>query len=110
MRKFRYIEPGHGDDSLSNHEINELDMDFDIKVNGFYALMPVTKYEFGLLVSSSNRDWTREDERLPVDEPGAEKQWKLADDPIMLSDEVIKFIKAEIKDELDRRGFENGEY
>ena len=110
MRKFRYIESGHGCDSLCNHEINKLDVDFDIKVDGFYALMPVTKYEFGLLVSSSNRDWTKEDEVLPVDDPSAEKQWKLADDPIMLSDEVVKFIKAEIKDELDRRGFEDSEY
>ena len=110
MRKFRYIESGHGDDSLSNHETNELDVDFDIQVDGYYALMPVTKYEFGLLVSSSNRDWAREDEGLPVDEPGVEKQWKPADDPIMLSDEVVKFIKAEIKDELDRRGFEDSEY
>ena len=100
MRKFRYIESGHGDDSLSNHETNELDVDFDIQVDGYYALMPVTKAEFNLLRDLNNMDWKRDEYKLPgydptaevpVDRPGvypkkpsAEKSWgktwKLADD------------------------------
>ena len=46
MRLFRYIEEGHGADSLTEHEIHELKYDFDIDVEDYYVLIPVTKEEF----------------------------------------------------------------
>jgi len=39
-RNFRFIQ------SLTEHEIEELDVDFDIQVNGYFALVPITKKEF----------------------------------------------------------------
>lgn len=64
MRNFRYIE------GLKTSEIWDIEA-LRINCRGFYVLMPVTKYEFGLLVSSSNRDWTKECEKLPVDDTPA---------------------------------------
>ncbi len=46
-RKFRYINKGEF--PLSDHEINELKVDFDIDVKGFYVLAPLTKKEWDLL-------------------------------------------------------------
>ena len=68
MRKFRYIEPGHGKDSLTDHEKGRLDMDFDIQIGGFYALMPVTKAEFDLLIVLG---WKPDTEKIPdnTDDP-----------------------------------------
>ena len=39
-------ERGHGKDSLSEHERRELEIDFDIELDGYYALVPITKSEF----------------------------------------------------------------
>ncbi len=49
MRKFRYIKKGHGVESLSEHEIEELDMDYDIQTKGFYILAPLTKDEWDII-------------------------------------------------------------
>jgi len=46
MRKFRYIEEGHGKDSLSFHEEKELLLDFDISTVQYYVLAPLTKEEW----------------------------------------------------------------
>lgn len=47
VRKFRYIEPGHGVDSLTVHEKEELRIDFDIEVEDFYVIAPLTQKEWG---------------------------------------------------------------
>lgn len=49
MRDFRYIEKGHGRNSFSDHEFNELAEDFDINVDGFYVLAPLTKDEWNAI-------------------------------------------------------------
>jgi len=46
MRKFRYIESGHGVESLTEHEKEELDMDFDINTRGFHVIAVLTKEEW----------------------------------------------------------------
>jgi len=48
-RKFRYINKGHGKDSLSDHEIAELDIHFDISTEGYHVLAPLTKKEWLLI-------------------------------------------------------------
>jgi len=48
-RLFRYIESGHGKDSLTQHEVDELAQDFDMDVDGFYVLTPLTKEEWDLI-------------------------------------------------------------
>jgi len=54
MRKFRYIEEGHGVDSLTDHEIDQLDVDFDMQVEGFYVLAPLTEMEWKFITSRSS--------------------------------------------------------
>jgi len=122
MRKFRYIEPGYGCDSLSQHEKDELLLDFDIPTTGYYTIVPVTKYEFGLLVSSSNSDWSKEDEKLPASEPdkpgSAEETINIssvvAERFMQMDQDIQEFIRREVEEEvkaeLDRRGFEDSEY
>ena len=44
--KYRYIEQGHGDKSLTKHETDELAMDFDIDTKGLYILVALTKDEW----------------------------------------------------------------
>jgi len=68
MRKFRYIEQGHGKDSLTEHEIRELYVDFDISADRFYAIIPVTKAEFDLLIVLG---WKPDTEKIPdnTDDP-----------------------------------------
>ncbi|MCW4027936.1 MAG: hypothetical protein NWE76_10705 [Candidatus Bathyarchaeota archaeon] len=51
MRKFRYIEAGHGVDSLTRHEFIELLVNFDIDCSGYYALVPLTKEEWEFIFS-----------------------------------------------------------
>ena len=47
MRKFRYIEEGHGDDSLSPHEKTELRRDFDIDIDDdYYVIVALTEREW----------------------------------------------------------------
>ena len=53
MRKFRYIVEGHGSDSLTQHEILELNADFDIQTGGFYVLAPLTKDEWTELLNKN---------------------------------------------------------
>lgn len=50
MRKFRYIEEGHGKDSLSDHEREEIVMDFDIDIEDYYVLTVLTKEEWELVM------------------------------------------------------------
>ena len=53
QRKFRYIEKNHDRDSLSEHEVEELAIDFDIDTKGFYILAPITKEEWKLITQHS---------------------------------------------------------
>ena len=53
MRKFRYIDKNHGKDSLTKHEIKELDVDFGIDTEGFYVLTPVTLKEWKHITNCS---------------------------------------------------------
>ncbi len=50
-RKFRYIEKGHSIDSLTKHEIRELERDFDIDTDNFFVLVPLTKDEWSWLLN-----------------------------------------------------------
>ena len=43
--RYRYIEPGHRN-SLTPHEVEELERDFAIRINGYYALACMTKKQF----------------------------------------------------------------
>ena len=43
---FRYCKKGHGNWSLSDHEVNELDTDFDIEVKNYYVIAALTKDEW----------------------------------------------------------------
>lgn len=54
-RQFRYVEEGHGKDSLTFHEKMELLVDFDIHVGGYYVLTPVTKDEWDYLKRADER-------------------------------------------------------
>jgi len=76
MRKFRYIEPGYGCDSLSQHEKDELLFDFDIETAGYYAIVPVSRAEFDILALTG----------------------------LKIHTDIQEFIRQEVKDELDRRG------
>jgi len=49
MRKFRYIEPKHGADSLSQYEIESINTDFDIDTTGYYVLAPLKKEEWAMI-------------------------------------------------------------
>jgi hypothetical protein len=46
IRKFRYIEPGHGRDSLTTHEKEEISRDFDIEIDELYVLTALTEEEW----------------------------------------------------------------
>jgi hypothetical protein len=48
-RDFRYIEYGHGNDTLSEHERDELKQDFAIDVGNYYIIAPLTKKEWVLI-------------------------------------------------------------
>jgi len=52
MRKFRYIKKGYGKDSLTDHEVREIDMDYDITTTGFYVLAPLTRDEWRIITTS----------------------------------------------------------
>jgi len=57
MRKFRYIEPGHGVDSLTQYEIELLDTDLDISTKGYYILVPLDKAEWSIVnIKSDKKD------------------------------------------------------
>lgn len=47
-RKFRYIDRRRKG-CLSDHERDELAEDFDIDIDGFYVLVPLTKAEWSRL-------------------------------------------------------------
>jgi hypothetical protein len=49
-RNVRYIEEGHGDDSLTQHEKDELVCDFGIDMHNYYILAPLTKAEWDLII------------------------------------------------------------
>jgi len=48
-REGRFIKGGHGSDTLTAHEVNELRIDFDIDTTGYYILAPLTKKEWELI-------------------------------------------------------------
>lgn len=52
-RKFRYIEEGHGDASLSPQDIRDCRFYYDLDLKGFYVLAPLTKTEWLNIVARS---------------------------------------------------------
>ena len=53
MRKFRFIKPGYGVHSLSKHEREELRIDFDIDVKGFYVITSLTRREWEAILAGN---------------------------------------------------------
>ncbi len=45
-KNFRYCKKGHGDDSLTDHEIKELDIDFAIDIQNSHVITTLSKEEW----------------------------------------------------------------
>jgi len=117
MRNFRYIEPGHGRKSMTKEETDNAYIYLDIRTEDYYALMPVTKEEFNLVnsVEKYNREFPGvfEDSLMPAPEPEIPNDHinnetmrissVVAERFMQMDTDIQRFIRQEIKAELNRR-------